>query len=81
MIFPIISTSFASSQDLPHDPYSDDERLRLASEKKFVSEETMGFGSGIGFFDESNFQLNTIIIATIIGVGSGIGLTVYWRRK
>ncbi len=65
----------------PHDPYTDDERLRLASEKKFMSEETMGFGSGIGFFDESNFQLNTIIIAILIGVGSGIGLTLYLRKR
>jgi len=65
----------------PHDPYTDDESLRLASEKKFMSEETMGFGSGIGFFDESNFQLNTIIIAILIGVGSGIGLTLYLRKR
>jgi len=65
----------------PHDPYTDDESLRLASEKKFMSEETMGFGSGIGFFDESNFQLNTIIIAIIIGVGSALGLTYYLKRK
>ncbi len=65
----------------PHDPYTDDESLRLASEKKFMSEETMGFGSGIGFFDESNFQLNTIIIAILIGVGSGIGLTYYLRKR
>lgn len=66
---------------LPHDPYTDDERLRLASEKKLDSEETMGFGSGIGFFDESNFQLNTIIIAIIIGVGSALGLTYYLRKR
>ena len=65
----------------PHDPYTDDESLRLASEKKFFSEENMGGGSGTGFFDESNFQLNTIIIAIIIGVGSGIGLTYYLRKR
>jgi len=65
----------------PHDPYTDDERLRLASEKKFMSEETMGGGSGIGFFDESNFQLNTIIIAILIGVGSAMSLTYYLRKR
>jgi hypothetical protein len=66
---------------IPYDPYTDDERLRLASEKKFVSEESMGSGSGMGFFDASHFELNTIIIAILIGVGSGIGLTLYWRKR
>ena len=62
-----------------NDPYTDDERLRIASEKKIVSEENMGGGSGMGFFDESNLVQNTIIIA-IIGVGFAIGLTYYSKK-
>jgi hypothetical protein len=65
----------------PHDPYTDDERLQLASEKKFLSEETMGGGSGMGFFDAYDFELITVIIAILIGVGSGIGLTFYLRKR
>ena len=63
----------------PHDPYTDDERLRLASEKKVAAEESMGGGSGMGFFDESNLVQNTVIIG-IIGVGSAIGLTYYSKK-
>ena len=63
----------------PHDPYTDDERLRLASEKKMAAEENMGGGSGMGFFDESNFVQNTVIIA-IIGVSAAIALTYYSKK-
>ncbi len=66
---------------VPHDPYSDDESLRLASEKRFLAEESMGFGSGIGIFNEYSFTLPIIISAIVIDAGSGIGLTLYWRRK
>ncbi len=62
-----------------HDPYTDDYRLELASEKKIVSEENMGGGSGMGFFDESNFVQNTVIIA-IIGVSTAIALTYYSKK-
>ena len=65
----------------PHDPYADDESLRLASEKKFVSEESMGGGSGMGFFDASHFTQSTLVLAIIIGVGSGMGLTFYLRKR
>ena len=84
LLLPIIFTVFVTSvfaEELAptHDPYTDDERLRLASEKKIVSEENMGGGSGMGFFDESNFVQNTVIIA-IIGVGFAIGLTYYSKK-
>ena len=84
LLLPIIFTVFVTSafaEELAptHDPYTDDERLRLASEKKFASEENMGGGSGMGFFDESNLVQNTVIIA-IIGVGFAIGLTYYSKK-
>jgi len=31
--------------------------------------------------DESDFNLSTAIIAILIGVGSGTGLTYYWRKR
>jgi hypothetical protein len=65
----------------PHDPYTDDESLRVASAKKFIAEESNGGGSGMGFFDSSTFDVRIIIIATLIGAGSGIGLTLYWRKR
>ena len=65
----------------PHDPYSDDESLRIASEKKFLAEESMGFGSGIGIFSEYSFAVPILIIAIVAGTGSGIGLTLYWRKS
>ncbi len=71
--------TFAEELTPPHDPYTDDERLLLASEKKIVAEENMGGGSGMGFFDESNFVQNTVIIA-IIGVSAAIGLTYYSKK-
>jgi hypothetical protein len=40
-----IGFTFAEELTPPHDPYTDDERLRLASEKKIVAEESMGGGS------------------------------------
>jgi hypothetical protein len=74
-------TGFAFAEEvIPlHDPYTDDYRLELASEKKFVSEESMGGGSGMGFFDESTLVQNTVIIA-IIAVSSAIVL-IYYSKK
>ena len=63
------------------DPYAADESLRLASEKKYIAEESMGGGSGMGFFDSSNFQLSTVIIAIIIGGGSALGMTYYLGKR
>ena len=65
----------------PHDPYTDDERLQIASEKKFVSEETMGGGSGMGLFGASDFGQNTILVAILIGAGSAIGLIFYFKKR
>ncbi len=79
VLFPI-QIMFAQEPTLPHDPYTDDERLQLASEKKFTSEETIGGGSGMGYFDESDFNLSTVIIAIPIGVGSALVLVYYLRK-
>ncbi len=71
--------TFAEELTPPHDPYTDDYRLELASEKKFVSEESMGGGSGMGFFDESTLVQNAVIIA-IIAISSAIVL-IYYSKK
>jgi len=73
--------TFAEELTPPHDPYTDDYRLKLASEKKIFAEETMGGGSSMGFFNESNYVLGTVIIAIIIGGGSAIGLTYYSKKR
>lgn len=54
-----------------HDPYTDDERYQLASKK-------VGLG-GLGINPE--FDLGVIISGITIGVGSAIGLTLYWRKR
>jgi len=74
-------TGFTFAEELIplHDPYTDDYRLELASEKKIVSEENMGGGSGMGFFDESKLVQNAVIIA-IIAVSSAIVL-IYYSKK
>ncbi len=74
-------TGFAFAEEvIPlHDPYTDDYRLELASEKKYVSEESMGGGSGMGFFDESTLVQNAVIIA-IIAISSAIVL-IYYSKK
>lgn len=72
---------FAQELTTPHDPYTDDYRLKLASEKKIFAEETTGGGSGMGYFDQSNYVQGVVIIGTIIGVISAVGLTYYSRKK
>jgi hypothetical protein len=62
-----------------NDPYHDDELLRLASEKKYIAEESMGGGSGMGLFDASTFWQSTVIIPIIIGVGFAIGITYFLK--
>ncbi len=64
-----------------HDPYTDDYRLELASEKKIFADESMGGGSGMGFFDDSNYIQGTVIFSIIVGVGSAIMLTYYSKKR
>ena len=53
-----------------YDPYIDDERYQLASKK-------VGLG-GLGI--NPTFDLEVIFSGIIIGVGSAIGLMIYWRK-
>ena len=64
-----------------HDPYTDDYRLELASEKKIFADESMGGGSGMGFFDDSNYVQGTVIFSIAVGVGSAIMLTYYSKKR
>ena len=64
-----------------HDPYTDDYRLQLASEKKIFADESMGGGSGMGFFNDSNYVQGTVIFSIIVGVGSAIMLTYYSKKR
>ena len=61
--------------------YDNSEEMKMASEKVYFSEESMGFGSGTAIFDKSGFHLSTMIIAILIGVGSFFGLMMFWSRK
>ena len=61
--------------------YDDSEEMKMASEKVFFSEESMGFGSGTSIFYKSSFHLSTMIIAIMIGVGSFFGLMFYWKNR
>jgi hypothetical protein len=56
------------------DPYSNDEPLQLASRK-------VPGGLGISFFNEPSFEISIIIIGIIIGVGSCVGLLLYWGKR
>ena len=73
--------TFAEELTPPHDPYTDDYRLELASEKKIFADESMGGGSGMGFFDDSNYVQGTVIFSIIVGVGSAIMLTYYSKKR
>jgi len=44
-------------------------------------EESVGGGSGMGYFDESNYVQGTVIFAIIIGVGFAIGFTYYSKKR
>ncbi len=72
---------FAEESIPLHDPYTDDYRLELASEKKIFADESMGGGSGMGFFDDSNYVQGTVIFSIIVGVGSAIMLTYYSKKR
>jgi len=73
--------TFAEESIPLHDPYTDDYRLQLASEKKIFAEESMGGGSGMGYFDDSNYIQGTLIFSIIVGVGSVIMLTYYSKKR
>jgi len=45
--------------------------------QKYVAEELTPHP----YTDDSNFEQSAVIIAVLIGVGSGIGLTFYWRKR
>jgi hypothetical protein len=64
-----------------HNVYDDSEEMKMASEKVFFSEESMGFGGGTSMLNGSDFQLSTVIIAIVIGTGSFFGLMVFWRKR
>jgi len=73
--------TFAEESIPLHDPYTGDYRLELASEKKIFAYESMGGGSGMGFFDDSNYVQGTVIFSIIVGVGSAIMLTYYSKKR
>jgi len=77
----LTGVTFAEELIPLHDPYTDDYRLELASEKKIFADETMGGGSGMGFFDESNYIQGTVIFSIIVGVGSAIMLIYYSKKR
>lgn len=58
------------------------ERETMVSEMQEKSKNLENGDSGIGFFNISDFELlSTSVIAIIIGVGSGISLTYYLRKR
>lgn len=63
------------------DVYDESEEMRMASDKVYTVEESMGGGSGTAIFDEYSFQPLTIILGVALGLGSFIALMVFWRRK
>jgi len=63
------------------DVYDESEEMRMASEKVYFSEESMGFGSGTAIFDEYSFQPFTILLGIVLGLGSFFALMIFWRRK
>jgi hypothetical protein len=63
------------------DPYQDDEVMRMASEKVYEIEETMGGGSGTAVFDEYDLQSPIIIIGIILGAACFVGLMIFLRRN
>ncbi len=54
-----------------HDPYTDDERYQLASNKVELG--------GLGI--DPDFNMYVIILGILSGVGIGVGLVFFWRRK
>ncbi len=73
--------TFAEESIPLHDPYTDDYRLQLASEKKIFADESTGGGSGMGYFDDSNYIQGTVIFSIIVGVGSAIMLIYYSKKR
>jgi len=63
------------------DVYDDSEEMRMAGEKVYFAEESMGGGSVTSMFNEYGFQLNAIIIAMLIGLGSFFCLMIFWRKR
>ena len=64
-----------------HDVYDDTEEMRMASEKVYFAEESMAGGSGTSFLNDSDFQLDVVIFAILIGFGSFLGLMIFWRKR
>ena len=62
------------------DPYQDDEALRMASEKVYEIEETMGGGSGTAMFDEYDLASPVIIIGIVLGASCFVGLMIFLRK-
>jgi len=63
------------------DPYQDDEKMRMASEKVYEIEETMGGGSGTAVFDEYDLQSPIIIIGIVLGAACFVGLMIFLRKN
>ena len=55
--------------------------MRMASEKVYTIEESMGFGSGTSMLNGSDLQLDMVIVAILIGLGSFFGLMIFWRKR
>ncbi len=64
-----------------YDPYQEDEEMRMASEKVYEIEESMGGGSGTAVFNEYSLQMPIVIIGIILGVGIFAGLMIFLRKK
>jgi hypothetical protein len=63
------------------DPYQDDEAMRMASEKVYEVEETMGGGSGTAVFDEYDLQSPIIIIGIVLGAACFVGFMIFLRKN
>lgn len=62
-------------------PYFFDESLRMAKDKVFIIEESNAAGSGTSNISIYNFQTEIIIVGILIGVGSFLGLMIFWSKK
>ena len=60
-------------------PGTIEEKLQIA--QKTVNAEYSGGGSGTPIFSVSEFQIFSIIVAVLFGIGSFFGLMIYWRKR
>ena len=61
--------------------YENSEEMRMASEKVYEIEESMGGGSGTAIFNEYSIQISTIILGIILGTCSFVVLMIFWKKR